>query len=407
VDPQTLEPKQNKGPDERSTLSVNGRVFLWRRHYHSKAQGTTTPSDDLLDAFGATMSLATRDLCVQLNRASRSFEMTAQNLKQAAQLSLSHETVRQAVEGDGKAVLELERLGELHPTWLAAQCKGPDGKSLVYVSSDGFTAPTITHAEKQARRKKVMEKRENHRKDSNARTLRRLPPAKKGTDQRYKEFKAVMFFDHSLKHRQLSVTRDDCNAAGKLMIRDAGRLGFSAADQRVGLIDGGPWIINQIQKRGLKVTAVGLDFYHLGENVHKTRRIVFGPEDAAGKKAADQLMHTVKHQGYEPMREQLLELRQGKRAAKRKEVDRLIEYVSDRRQMIRYPQFIAAGWHIGSGAMESECRVLPDRVKGPGKRWDTDNAEAVMALEALYQSGRSQEYRKWAMGRPNEDIPKN
>lgn len=396
MDRQTLKRKQNKGLDERSTLSVNGRVFIQRRHYHSKAEGTTTPSDDLLDALHATISLATRDLCVQLNRASRSFEMTAQNLKRAAQLSVSHETVRRAVEAEGKAVLALEHSGELQPTWRAAQCKSPDGQSLVYVSSDGFTAPTVTNAEKQARRRKVLEKRKSRRGQSKAVPPRRLPPIKTGTNQRYKEFKTVMFFDHDLKHRQLSVTRDDCNAAGKLMIRDAGRLGFAAADHRVGLIDGGPWIINQIQRRGLKVTAVGLDFYHLGDNVHKTRRIVFGPEDAAGKQAADHLMHTAKHEGYEPMREELMELRQGKRAAKRKEVDRLIEYVSDRRKMIRYPQFIAAGWHIGSGAMESECRVLPDRVKGPGKRWDTDNAEAIMALEALYQSGQSQEYRKLA-----------
>jgi hypothetical protein len=397
VDLQTGKHKQNKGRDECSTLSINGRVALQRRHYHSKAEGTSTPSDDLLDALHATMSLATRDLCVQLNRASRSFEMTARNLRQAAQLNISRETVRQAVEADGKAVVALARSGELSPTWRAAQCKGPDGKSLVYVSSDGFTSPTVTDSEKQARRQKVVEKRKERRKEDPAAPLRRLAPVKTGTDQRYKEFKAVMFFDHDLKYRHLSVTRHDCRAAGQLMARDAGRLGFAAADQRVGVIDGGSWIINQIQKRGLKVTAVGLDFYHLGDNVHKTRRIVFGPENAAGKETADRLMHTAKHEGYEPLRQELMELRQGKRGAKRKEVDRLIEYVLDRRNMIRYPEFIAAGWHIGSGAMESECRMLPDRVKGPGKRWDTDNAEAIMALEALYQSGQEQEYRKLEM----------
>ena len=69
--------------------------------------------------------------------------------------------------------------------------------------------------------------------------------------------------------------------------------------------------------------------------------------------------------------------------------------------MIRYPEFIANGWHIGSGAMESECRVIPDRVKGPGKRWDADNAEAIMALETLHQSGQSQAYRKLAMCQRN------
>lgn len=367
-------------------------MVLQRRHYHGRSDGSVTPSDDLLDALHATISLATRQLCCQLNRASRSFAMTAENLKAAAQLSLSRETVRQVVEDDGKALLEASHSGELQPVWHASQCQRPDGQSLVYLSSDGFVAPMITDAAKQARRKKVMAKRAVRKGRK-----RRLLPVKRGADQRYKEFKAVMFYDHDLKHKHVSVTRGDCRSAGRLMSRDAWRLGFAAADQRVGNIDGGPWIINQIQQRGLKMTAVGLDFFHLGENVHKTRRIVFGEDDAEGKRRAEELLHTVKHEGYEPMREKLLELRQKTRRAKRREADRLIEYVSDRREMIRYPQFLANGWHIGSGPMESQCRVVPDRVKGPGKRWDADNAEAIMALEAMCQSGQSAEYWKRMM----------
>ena len=56
------------------------------------------------------------------------------------------------------------------------------------------------------------------------------------------------------------------------------------------------------------------------------------------------------------MHERLIQLRQTHRHAKRREVDRLIHYISDRRQMIRYPRFLANGWRIGSGPMESECR---------------------------------------------------
>lgn len=97
------------------------------------------------------------------------------------------------------------------------------------------------------------------------------------------------------------------------------------------------------------------------------------------------------------MREKLMELRSRTRRAKRQEADRLIEYVSDRREMIRYPQFLANGWHIGSGPMESQCRVVPGRVKGAGKRWDPDNAEAIMALEAMYQSGQCSAYWKLPM----------
>ena len=387
-----------------------------RRRYHSEAEGSSTPSDDLLDAMNKTISQATLELCVQLNRASRSFVMTSEHLKAAAQLSLSHELMRQEVEREGKAALALARSGELQPTWRAADCKvpakapvevagkasveAPAEKSRVYVSSDGFTAPTVTDAEKHARREKTIEKRKLREGPK-----RPLPPVKPGSDGRYKEFKTVMFFDQNLKHRHVSVTRGDCDALGRIMMRDAGRLEFKVADERLGLIDGGPWIINQFKQRGLKTTAVGLDFYHLGDNVHKTRRIVFGEandeKNDPGSTSASDLMHTVKHEGYEPLRQKLMELRAKHRGAKREEIDRLIEYASDRREMIRYPEFIANDWHIGSGAMESECGVIPFRVKGQGKRWDSENAEAIMALEALHQSGQAVAYRQLAMSGRN------
>jgi hypothetical protein len=266
------------------------------------------------------------------------------------------------------------------------------------MSSDGFMAPTITDQEKQARRKKVLEKRKKRKGKK-----RRLPAVKRGTDGRYKEFKLVMFYDQDLTRKQVSVTRRGCNQAGKLMIRDAWRLGIAAADERLANIDGGPWIINQIHRyqRRLNLTAAGLDFFHLGENVHSTRRILFGEQNEQGQRVADDLLHTAKHEGYPPLREKLLMLRQQKRGAKRKEADRLIDYVSDRREMIRYPEFIAKGWQIGSGPMESQCRVTPDRVKGPGKRWDMDHAEEIMALEAMYQSGQCSAYWKVAMSGKN------
>jgi hypothetical protein len=60
--------------------------------------------------------------------------------------------------------------------------------------------------------------------------------------------------------------------------------------------------------------------------------------------------------------------------------------------MIVYEQCKANGWRISSSTTESECGAVPTRVKGPGKRWDGDNAEAVIALEALHQSSLWQQY---------------
>jgi hypothetical protein len=363
-------------------MTVNGRVQIWRRHYHSQQEGTTTPVDQLLDAAEATISLGVREMCSRLNTGAKSFARAADNLERTAQVRISRETLRQIVEGDGKLALALSQSGELAPDWKAKDCPGPDGKSLIYLSSDGFMVPLVTQAEKQERRRQAKAKRQRCGKK-----CRPLVPAKRGADQRYKEFKAVTFYDHDMAHRLVSVTRGDCQEAGRLMRRDAGRIGFGSADCRVGNFDGAAWIPGQIEKRRLPMTAIGLDFYHLSENVHKARRAVFGEENEAGKQWVGELLHTVKHEGYRPFWENLVEWRSRLRnAAKRKAADQLLHYVAERQKMIRYPEFRDHGWQIGSGPMESQCRVVPDRVKGPGKRWDADNAEAVMALEALHQS---------------------
>lgn len=382
VDPQNDLRRQDKGRSGRDVLTVNGRVRLERRRYYSPPTGSRTPVDGLVDAAEATVSAGVREMCSRVNAQAKSFARAATNLERTAQLRLSSETLRQIVERDGKLALRLNESGELAPDWKAKDCVGPDGKSLLYMSSDGFMVPLVTGVEKQKRRKQVLERRRRCGKKRRA-----LGRGKPGADQRYKEFKAVAFYDHEMERRLVSVTRGNCQAAGRLMRRDALRVGFGSADFRVGNIDGGPWIIGQVKQRRLPMTATGLDFYHLGENVHKARRVIFGEQNKAGEEWAGKVLHTVKHEGYQPFWEQLLELRKNTRGrARRRAADGLLNYVSDRREMIRYPEFLGHGWQIGSGPMESQCRVVPDRVKGPGKRWDADNAEAVMALEALHQS---------------------
>ena len=82
------------------------------------------------------------------------------------------------------------------------------------------------------------------------------------------------------------------------MRREAGRIHLDEADEKIGNVDGSPWIRNQVEQQSLPLDALGLDFYHLGENVHKTRREVYGEGDEAGKKWAGTLLHTFKHEGY-------------------------------------------------------------------------------------------------------------
>ena len=68
--------------------------------------------------------------------------------------------------------------------------------------------------------------------------------------------------------------------------------------------------------------------------------------------------------------------------------------MAKRSETICYPEFLAKGWQIGSGPTVAMCKTTTARLKGSGMRWDADNAEALMALEALTQSGQWAGYWK-------------
>ncbi len=73
----------------------------------------------------------------------------------------------------------------------------------------------------------------------------------------------------------------------------------------------------------------------------------------------------------------------------REEVRKAIGYFTENASRLNYPQFIARQLPIGSGAVESTCKVLiEEREKGAGMRWSKTGAQAVATLRALHRSGR-------------------
>jgi hypothetical protein len=389
---------QNKGPEEHSILTVNGRITLWRRRYAARGADSVHPLDAWLDRASASISLGVREMACRLNLASRNFDKAAQNLARTAQIRMCGETLRQLVESDGKAVQAAADAGLLPIDGTFNDCKAhdkdgnPTEQTCLYLGADGVRVPVLTDAEKQTRRAGVEAKRRLSGKGS-----RPLPKAKAGADGSFKEFKIVTLYDDTCEHRLVSVTREDCEEAGRLMRRDCGRVGLDKADDKVGLWDGSEWISNQAKRQSLPLDAVGLDFYHLGDNVHQTRRAVFGEEDprdpeAPGYVWAGEVLHTAKHEGYPALHAQLEGFQATLRGAKRKAVQRLLGYVTERQEMVLYPEFLALGRQIGSGPTESMCNATTQRLKGRGIRWDADNAEALMALEALDQSGAWEGY---------------
>lgn len=384
---------RHKGRQEYSVLSINGRLRLRRVRWHCQQQGSTCPSDRWLDEAEATISRGVREMACRLNQDSTSFARTATNLAHTAHIELSKETLREVVHTEAQAVQRQLQRGELLPGWSATDCATEQGPTRVYLGCDGVKVPLVTEQEKQKRRTGIRQKRSR-----SGRKCRSLSRRKSGADQPYKEFRIAILHDESQQHRYVSATSGNHEAAGRMMRRMAAQVDFFQADQRVANIDGAPWIRNQIEFHGLVERGnIGLDYYHLKENVQKARHVVFGPqaaedEQSDGQGWVNEIMHAFYEQRYDAVWEKLVAWRAALRGAKRQAADRLIQYVAERRDMIRYPQFRAQGWQIGSGPTEAQCKTTTHRLKGRGRRWDPDNAEGLMALAALDASGMWQQH---------------
>ena len=63
--------------------------------------------------------------------------------------------------------------------------------------------------------------------------------------------------------------------------------------------------------------------------------------------------------------------------------------------MLDYKGALANGCDIGSGPTEAMCKNLTLRLKRTGMKWDAPNAEAMMNLTALYESGQKTSY--WSL----------
>ena len=65
----------------------------------------------------------------------------------------------------------------------------------------------------------------------------------------------------------------------------------------------------------------------------------------------------------------------------RQSVARESNYFDKHKQRMQYPTLRAAGYHIGSGSVESACkRIIGARLKQAGMIWTREGAEAIAQL---------------------------
>jgi hypothetical protein len=73
---------------------------------------------------------------------------------------------------------------------------------------------------------------------------------------------------------------------------------------------------------------------------------------------------------------------------KKKDLRDVIRYFDTHREAMRYDEYLAAGYPIGSGVVEGACRhVVSDRLEQTGMRWEIEGAQAILNLRTTKLNG--------------------
>ena len=148
--------------------------------------------------------------------------------------------------------------------------------------------------------------------------------------------------------------------------------------------DGAKWQWNWATDYYPRATQI-LDFYHAMEHIGSYVSLVKKGEDKSDY--LEQIGHTLKHEGLTACRAMIDRL-DGKTATQRAEKAKLDTYLDNNAERMNYPQYLARGLLIGSGAIESAHRtVIQRRMKLSGQRWSIKGASNMLNLRTLNMSG--------------------
>jgi hypothetical protein len=178
---------------------------------------------------------------------------------------------------------------------------------------------------------------------------------------------------------------------GRAALGETHRRGLETAAQVVAVTDGAEWeqgFIDYHREDAVRV----LDFPHAAEYVARMGSAVWGAETATTKTWLSQQLHTLKHEGPTDV---LAELRTLVRDhPELPELSESLAYLEKREAHMPYPQCLAQGWPMGSGAVESGNKVVVEaRLKGAGMHWARANVNPMLALRNAMCSDRWPEAR--------------
>lgn len=187
--------------------------------------------------------------------------------------------------------------------------------------------------------------------------------------------------------------RTDSTTFSELATLELQRRGIEAARRVGAVVDGAQWCQSFVDLHYPEAVRV-LDVAHAAEYVSRIGETA--SDDGPLLSAVEQvkLRRALSSDGPEVVLARLREVVASQ--PENPELVTALAYLEARVEQMQYPQFVAQGWPIGSGMVESANKlVVEDRLKGAGMHWADVNVNPLLALRNAVCNDRWEEC--WAV----------
>lgn len=166
----------------------------------------------------------------------------------------------------------------------------------------------------------------------------------------------------------------DAETFGRLALSEIHRRGVETAGEVAAVSDGAEWIQGFVDLHCPPALRI-LDFAHAAERVAALGEVLV-PSDPTWLPPQ---LHRLKHAGPDALLADLCSQVAAHPAAPA--CQEHLSYLEKRLAQLQYPRFLADGWPIGSGVVESANKlVVQARLKGAGMHWERSNVNPLLAL---------------------------
>jgi len=288
-------------------------------------------------------------------------------------VTVSESKVRRTTEGAGEAYVEVqtaevERLRRETP-------ESPEGPALQQLSVDGAMVPLVKGRWAEVKTLAIG-------------TVKWSTPVLQEVVKGQQEAHTgeISYFSRMADHESF----------GQQALVEIYRRGVEKAGVVCGVNDGAEWEQGFIDYHRPDAVRI-LDWGHSSEYIGKAGQAVYGAGTAETSEFVGKQLHELMTgdpdkvlaalRGLE--REVALRVEEGRREEVLKVVLGSLAYLEKRREQIRYAEFLAAGYPIGSGVVESANKLVVEaRLKGSGMHWADEQVNPMLALRNVVCSDR-------------------